>query len=300
MKKAVLVESPSNLGLREPSPGKEPGVKRLPDWLRKQGLHEAIGFEDSIRIDSPSYSPETDKETGILNVDSLVSHALNQAEEIKKLLDDDKLPLVLGGDCSIMIGSAIALKQSGDYALFYLDGHTDFMDISLSETGGAGGMAASLATGRGHSKLSDILGLSPYIKEENLWCVGNREYNEPYENEIINSNANYINLRNLRSMGIETCLRSFLREVSDRQLDGFWIHVDVDVLDDRLMPCVDSRTPDGLTYEEFNQLTFGLFASRMLSGIEITILDPDLDPTGEYAREFVAQLASAFNRARGQ
>ncbi|MNL13910.1 Arginase [compost metagenome] len=210
-------------------------------------------------------------------------------------MTQNKFPFILGGDCSILLGSAIALKQKGNYGLFYLDGHTDFMNISLSETGGVGGMAASIVTGNGHEKLSDILNLSPYIKEENLWCVGNREYDEEYENEIRNSNATYLSLDMLRKKGIENCLNSFLSEIAAKNLDGFWIHIDVDVLNDSIMPCVDSRTPDGLTYTEFNELTSYLFQSEKLSGLEITILDPDLDPTGQYTKEFVANISATFN-----
>ena len=84
-------------------------------------------------------------------------------------------------------------------------------------------------------------------------------------------------------------------EVRMRNLDGFWLHIDVDVLNDSIMPCVDSRTPDGLTYEEFNELTSILFQSPKLSGLEITILDPDLDPTGQYTKEFVSNLTNTFN-----
>jgi arginase len=201
----------------------------------------------------------------------------------------------LGGDCSILLGSAIALKQKGNYGLFYLDGHTDFMDISLSETGGVGGMAASIVTGNGHKKLTNILNLSPYIKEKNLWCVGNREYDEEYENEIRNSTATYLSLEILRKEGISNCVQSFLSEIKNKNLDGFWLHIDVDVLNDSVMPCVDSRTPDGLTYSEFNELTSYLFQSEKLSGLEITILDPDLDPTGQYTKEFVANISATFN-----
>ncbi|MNX35946.1 Arginase [compost metagenome] len=295
MKEVYIVEFPSNLGLKEPQPGKEPGVKKLPDWLWKHNLHKFILHKDIIRIDPPKYSNLRDHETQILNANSLVEYAREQAYLINNLLTQNKFPFILGGDCSILLGSAIALKQKGNYGLFYLDGHTDFMNISLSETGGVGGMAASIVTGNGHEKLSDILNLSPYIKEENLWCVGNREYDEEYENEIRNSNATYLSLDMLRKKGIENCLNSFLSEIAAKNLDGFWIHIDVDVLNDSIMPCVDSRTPDGLTYTEFNELTSYLFQSEKLSGLEITILDPDLDPTGQYTKEFVANISATFN-----
>lgn len=295
MKEICIVEFPSNLGLKEPQPGKEPGVKKLPDWLWKHNLHKFIPHKDIIRIDPPKYSNIKDTETQILNVNSLVEYAREQAYLINNLLTQNKFPFILGGDCSILLGSAIALKQKGNYGLFYLDGHTDFMDISLSETGGAGGMAASIVTGNGHDKLTNILNLSPYIKEENLWCVGNREYDEEYENEIRNSSATYLSLAMLRKQGIENCVKSFLSEIVVKNLDGFWLHIDVDVLNDSVMPCVDSQMPDGLTYTEFNELTSYLFQSDKCSGLEITILDPDLDPTGQYTKEFVANISATFN-----
>ncbi|MNQ99148.1 Arginase [compost metagenome] len=258
-------------------------------------MHKFIPHKDIIRIDPPKYSNIKDTETQILNVNSLVEYAREQAYLINNLLTQNKFPFILGGDCSILLGSAIALKQKGNYGLFYLDGHTDFMDVSLSETGGAGGMAASIVTGNGHDKLTNILNLSPYIKEENLWCVGNREYDEEYENEIQNSSATYLSLAMLRKQGIENCVKSFLSEIAVKNLDGFWLHIDVDVLNDSVMPCVDSRIPDGLTYSEFNELTSYLFQSEKLSGLEITILDPDLDTSGQYTKEFVANITTTFN-----
>lgn len=295
MKDISIVEFTSNLGLKEPQPGKEPGVNRLPDWLWKHNLHKTINAKNIIRVDPPKYSNLKDPETNILNADSLVTYSREQAYLINNLLSANKFPFVLGGDCGILLGVAMALKQKGNYGLFYLDGHTDFMDVSLSETGGVGGMAASIVTGNGPEKLTNILNLIPYIKEDNLWCVGNREYDDEYENEIRKSSATYISLQELRKQGIANCVKKFLSEIENKNLDGFWLHIDVDVLNDLIMPCVDSRTPDGLTYDEFNELTSYLFKNEKLSGLEITILDPDLDTTGQYTKDFVANITSTFN-----
>lgn len=297
MQRIYIIESPSNLGLKEPRFGKAPGVKYLPDSLRQYNFHNLINPEKILKLEPPEYKYLKDPETDVLNADSLVEYSVKQANILGNILAEDRLPLVLGGDCSIMIGSAIALKQKGNYALFYLDGHTDFMDTSLSETGGAGGMAAALVTGNGHKKLTNILNLNPYIKEENLWCVGNREYDEAYENEIRNSKAVYISLDKLRKEGIIKCIESFLEEIRNKNLDGFWFHIDVDVLNDEIMPCVDSRSPDGLTYAEFNHLLYNLCHDKKLKGCEITILDPELDPTGRYTKDFVLNFTKAFIQA---
>ena len=120
----TILEFPFNLGLREPSPGKEPGVKRLPEHLRRFGLHDTINPTKVIRLEPPSYPTNPTKESGISNVHEIAAYAIAQSELLKPLIGHS-FPLVIGGDCSILIGNALALKQTGRFGLFYLDGHTD-------------------------------------------------------------------------------------------------------------------------------------------------------------------------------
>ncbi len=75
---------------------------------------------------------------------------------------------------------------------------------------------------------------------------------------------------------------------------GFWIHVDADVLDDELMPAVDSRAPGGLSYEALVGLLRPLLASPRALGVEVTIYDPDRDPEGTVGRAFTATLVEAL------
>ncbi len=298
MNEVVIVEFPSNLGLKEPIPGQEPGVKKLPDWLRQQQFHEKMGSGQVFRLPAPKYCALPDPETGVLNIEALARYAQDQASLLLPLLEQQTFPVVIGGDCSILLGSALALKQKGAYALFYLDGHTDFMEPALSSTGGVGGMAAAMVAGYGPAKLTQINQLGPYIPEELVWCVGNREYDAEYEGVIQNSGATYISLAYLQEMGMINCVKSFLEEVDLTKLDGFWLHLDVDVLDDDLMPAVDSRTPGGLTYQQLDYLLTPIMASPKLAGLEITILDPDLDPTGQYTQAFVSNFVKTFTDAR--
>lgn len=293
-----IIELPLNLGLRVPSTKTEPGVKKLPEWLQRHGFHKQINADNIQSLIPPPYSLEIDPESNILNADSIATYAKEQVGLMNKVLSENKFPLVIGGDCSILIGNAVALKKHGDYALFYLDGHTDFIEPEQSNTCAAGGMASAIAAGYGPKKLSDINGLSPYFKENNVWCVGNREYDEFYERPIRESKAHYIDLISLRKIGFEQCVYNFLNIVNNRKLDGFWIHVDVDVLDDEVMPAVDSRTHGGLLYEEFNKILYLLLSAPKARGIEITILDPDLDPTGKYTKEFVHHFCNTFNKAK--
>ena len=298
MKPVVILEFPSNLGLKEPSPGHEPGVRKLPEWLHRFGFHQKIDAAKIIRLEPPAYSMQMDQPSGVRNADAIVSYALEQADLIKDVMADDLFPLVIGGDCSILIGNAAGLRSLGNYGLFFLDGHHDYMWPALSETGGAAGMDTAIVTGNGHEKLTNINGLKPYFKEEYVWCVGNREYDEEYIAAIRQSAIHYTDLDTLRKHGISHCINEFLQMVRSSALDGFWIHLDVDVLNDELMPAVDSRSPGGLSYEELDGCLGPLLAAPELSGIEITILDPELDEKGKYTKMFVDRFTKLFNASR--
>jgi arginase len=78
--------------------------------------------------------------------------------------------------------------------------------------------------------------------------------------------------------------------MSSKSLDGFFIHLDVDVLKDELMPVVDSRMEDGIDYENLKDILKPLIHSPLCFGIEITILDPDYDKAGIYTQPFVKNL----------
>ena len=296
MEHIAILEFPSNLGLKEREKGVEPGVKKLPDWLRLHGLYEWLRPEIVYRADPPPYGMHLDEESHVRNADGIAYYAIKQANLLTKALDESKFPVVIGGDCSILVGNALALRKRGNFGLFFLDGHTDYMWPPFSQTGGAAGMDLAMVTGHGHSKLTNIDQLSPYFKEENTWCVGNREYTDWYVKLIRDSKISYTDLAQLRKKGPRKTAEAFLLMVQNKNLDGFWLHFDVDVLNNVIMPAVDSPQEDGLSYEELNEILQPLFADTRLVGLDITILDPDLDPGGKHTAEFVQKFGETFAR----
>lgn len=296
MKSIAIIEFPSNLGLKELKPGHEPGVRKLPEWLRKHQFHSLLAPFAEYRLEPPPYTMKLDKATGVRNVDAIAEYAGKQSDMLQKVIGNDTFTVVLGGDCSILIGNMLALKKMGNYALFYLDGHTDFVTPDMSQTGGAAGMDLAIITGYGPQKLTNIDKLKPYVKEEQVWCIGNRYLDEEdYVNAIKETSIHYSDLYQLRENGIEKTTAEFLNMVKSRKLDGFWIHMDVDVLNHSIMPAVDSPQPDGLTYEELSELFLLLLSDKKAAGINITILDPELDPTGEFTLAFTDQLTRLLN-----
>ena len=293
MKNLIIIEAPSNLGLKQLR-DVEPGARKLPAWLKAHGLYDLLQPQKVMHVEPPPYSMHLDKESGVRNADAIVSYSNTLSEEIKTVLNAGQFPLVIGGDCSILIGCALALRSMGNYGLFFIDGHTDFVLPHFSETKAAAGMDLALISGNGPDKLTNINSLKPYIAEENNLAVGNRYLQKDYVKLITDSAINYYDLHSLRAAGMEHIAKKFLEHVESHNLDGFWIHLDVDVLDNELMPCVDSPQPGGLSYEELGTIIRALLLSSKAKGINITILDPDLDPKGTYTKTFIENFSQMF------
>jgi arginase len=182
--------------------------------------------------------------------DKIIDFSKQLSMEVLNVISSGSFPVVIGGDCSILIGCALGLKAAGIYGLFFIDGHADFVLPPSSQTKGAAGMDLAIATGYGHNRLTNINGLKPYIYQHDVTAFGNRDTATEYTRPIQRSSIGYFDLTRIREIGIEPIVNSFLKRMKAENTDGFWIHLDVDVLDDNLMPCVDSRQPGGLTYEE--------------------------------------------------
>lgn len=292
MKKDISIfEFPLNLGLKKKEYETEPGVRKLPEWLKKFDFHKDINPKNILTLEAPEYSMELDPESGVLNADAIITYAQKQADLIMSNHQEGTFSIMLGGDCSILIGTALALRKLGNFGLFYLDGHTDFIPVSLSSTAAVAGMDLAIISGTGHEKLTNIQGLKPYFLEENIFCAGNAETDdEEYVEQIVNSDIQYFDVEQLRMNGFRKTAEDFLKMVARKGLDGFFIHLDVDVLKDALMPAVDSRMEEGIDYENLKEILKPLIHSPLCFGIEITILDPDYDENGTYTKPFVKNL----------
>jgi arginase len=101
-------------------------------------------------------------------------------------------------------------------------------------------------------------------------------------------------LDEVRRLGPEEVCRRAVASLAEQGVEGFWVHVDADVLDPEIMPAVDSPEPGGLTYGELAALLRALTASELATGMELTIFDPDLDPGGRLAGELADTVVAAL------
>lgn len=294
--RVVVLDAPSNLGLSPPRPGVEPGCKGLAAALREAGIAERLGAADAGAVAPPPYSPEWDGKT-VRNAAAIAGYSRELADRVNELLDGGLFPLVLGGDCSILLGNMLALRKRGRFGLAFLDGHLDFRHPGNSEAvGAAAGEDLALVTGRGAPGLTDPDGLGPLVRDGDVVALGERE-NDPETGDVQETGITVLDLRAVRRMGVTEAARHAVGGFERSGLDGFWVHVDADVLDNGVMSAVDSPQPGGLSRDELVEMLRVLLDSELAAGMEVTIFDPELDPDGTIAATFADDLVGAL-RAR--
>src|SRR5215211_3896938 len=224
------------------------GCWRLPEVLRQQGIVARLGANDGGRVQPPPYTPDHDA-TGTRNGLAIADYAVRLADRLGELLVAGGFPLLLGGDCSILLGAMLALRRRGPYGLAFVDGHLDFRHLGWAPAVGAvAGEDLAVVTGRAEPALADIDGLGPYVADADVVALGEREGDPGERAAIAETEIAVIDLSALRREGLR------------RPALPYWVHVDADVLDSDLLGAVDSPAPDGLAFDELAELLRELVA----------------------------------------
>lgn len=298
----VVVDAPSNLGLRPPAPGVEPGARKLAAALRGTGFVDRLGARDAGRVDAPPYSPDADAATGFRNGTALAAYSRTLADRLGRLLADDAFVVVLGGDCSVLLGAGVALKRRGRYGLAFVDAHDDYTyPRDAARYRGrytAAGLDLGLATGHGPAALTAIDGASPYFAESDVVHLGLvREAGDAAYGDVARFERSPIHILDraaIERRGAAAVGASARERLAGAGTDGYWIHVDADVLDASVMPAVDSPNGEGISFTQLRALLAALLESPRAVGLELTIYDPDLDPTGAHGRNLADAIVGAF------
>jgi arginase len=302
VRRIAVLDAPSNLGLRPPTVTSVPGCAKAPGALRDHGLLTQLGARDAGCLTPPRYDPgEWRPGDGVAHAAQIAAYSRALADRIGAILDAGEFPVVLGGDCSILLGSGLAMNRLGEavggrIGLVFVDGHSDFRHPgNASYVGAAAGEDLALVTGRGQADLAAIEGRRPYFRDIDVVVLGIRAQDE-YRLDL---QAAGIVTRPVPALRAEGAARS-AQWARDQLVDcaGYWLHVDVDVLDPAVMPAVDAPSPGGIAFPELELLLAGLVESPHCLGVEITVFDPDYDPDGDYAAEITSAVATGLSAAR--
>ena len=290
----AVVRAPSGLGLRAP------GVEGLGDALLGHGLAQALGARVAMTVVPPPASGVRDPASGVLNGPEIAAYAITLANAVGTVLDAGDVPLVLGGDCSVLLGGALALRRRAAAGLLFLDGHADFYQPSAEPSGEAASMDLALATGHGPPAVGDLEGRSPLVRAEDAVIVGFRDAEEQARDgsQPLPDALLALDLAAVRAAGAHAAAEHALAHLTRPDAsDHFWVHVDADVLDDAVMPAVDYRQPGGLIADELATILAAAMATGLVAGVEVTIYNPALDPAGTAGAALTGALARGLGGA---
>jgi arginase len=288
----AIIDAPSILGLRPT------GVEYLPEAMKAADLIKRIDAEYVGQVSTLEYNSKRDEETLLLNPEAIRHYSKQLANAVINVLQRKRFPIVLGGDCSILIGNLLALRKLGRYGLFFIDGHADFYQPEASPTGEVADMDLAIVSGRGPAILTSIDNLKPLVRDEDIVLFGNRdaEQSRSYgSQDVSETDIHVFDLEKVQEMGVTAAALEAIGKLVKNELEGFWIHLDVDVLSDKAMPAVDYHLSGGLEYEHLSQLLRILLTSSKAVGMDITIFNPKLDSDGSIARRLVSSLVAGLS-----
>lgn len=147
-------------------------------------------------------------------------------------------------------------------------------------------------TGRGDARLINLESRRPYVKDEDVHLIGVRA-NDEYLEEVRRLGMG-ISCSGKVQNNDPQCIAQAALKTAVQATDGFWLHLDCDVVDESEIPAVDCPEPDGLSFKVLQSVLEPLLASLNCVGMEVTIYDPDLDASGEIAERIVSCLSKAF------
>jgi arginase len=282
---AVLL-APSTLGLQGD------GVEGLAARLLELGLARDIHARVADRLSVPPKQAKPDPATGVLNAAAIAEWSPKLADAVEAILDAGEFPVVLGGDCTIVLGSMLACRRRGRYGLLFIDGNADFFQPEAEPHGEGASMDLAFVTGHGPDLLTELEGFKPIVLPEDVVAFGYRDHDDQreYGSQPLPGELKAIDLPAVRVSGIDAAARAAVAHLTRRELDGFFIHVDADCLDDAVMPAVDFRLPGGLSLEELATVLRIALASGCAVGIEVAIYNPSLDKDGSAGRALTEVL----------
>jgi arginase len=284
------------IGVPIDSVGRGGGTERGPAALRELGLPAALAAEDGGDLEVRIRGNERDPATGILaSADVLDATAPIRATVAEQVAGGNR-PFLAGGCCAELPGALAGARDAlGPIGLVHLDGHLDLYDGETSPTGEAADMPVSVALGLGPSAWVDAGG-GASVAPERTALIGFRDEAESLEYgmrqpEQLQPPPIQRSVEDLRAAGPGLAaveVASMLGEMAP-----FWLHFDVDVLDQDVFPATDYLMPGGMDWHDLRSVLAPLLASPALIGASLACYNPDKDPGQACGRALVDTLSRA-------
>lgn len=217
------------------------------------------------------------------------------AGKVSEIIDAGFLPLTLGGDHSVSLGSVTGVSRRKKVGVIWFDAHGDFNVSSTSPSGNIHGMVLSALAGQGDPRLVDLDGRSPQVSPENISLVGVRELDPGERNLLKQLGVQVFTMHEVDRLGIPTVVGQAAERVL-RGTEGIHLSLDLDVVDPRQAPGVGTPVMGGLTFRETHLAMELLAEIGKIVSMDVVEVNPVLDNHNETARLAMAFTLSALGK----
>ena len=281
------------------------GVDMGPAALRVAGLTERVaklGYSvrdlGDMRLERPQKVPEQHNK---LKYVSQISSACEElAREVEQIVAAGELPLVLGGDHSIAIGSIAGVaayfrKRQDTLGLIWFDAHADMNTPETTPSGNIHGMPLSVLLGYGVPELTNIAGFSPKLDPALCAHVGARDIDAGERELIRKLGIRFFTMREIDERGMAACMDEAIA-IASRGTGGYAVTFDVDVLDPGDAPGSGTLVRGGLTYREAHLGMEKIAEAGGMRSLEVVEINTALDVNNKTAELGVELILSALGK----
>jgi arginase len=283
------------------------GVDMGPSAVRYAGLRErleALGYKvvDAGNIavpdrDQPQVQAHEWIETscgGMRHLPEVVAACRRIYEVAKECSTTPEIPIFLGGDHSMAIGTVGGTASGGPLGLIWIDAHGDFNTPETSPSGSIHGMPVAALVGIGCEDLVNLGHPGPKVRPEHVVMIGVRDLDLDERVALVKSGVRVYTMRDIDELGMATVARRCLDYL--RELPRLHISLDMDGIDPGVTPGVGTPVPGGMSFREAHLLMEILAESGKVDAVDVVEINPILDQGNSTAEMAVALVASLLGQ----
>lgn len=281
------------------------GVDMGPSALRIAGIEqriESLGYQVVDEGDIPVRRPVgvAGSETRLKYLKEIAESCTTLAASVKRVVDGEGFPLVLGGDHSMSIGTIAGLAghcldASKRLGLLWIDAHADMNTADSSPSGNIHGMPVAVSFGLGDPALTSVGGAFRKIDPENIVMVGLRSVDLGEKQLIRERSIRAYTMSDIDRLHIHSVINDALDYLSDR-CDHLHVSFDLDSIDPDVVPGVGTPVPGGLSWREAHYIMEEIAERGILSSLEIAEANPILDDKNRSAMVAADLIASVMGK----
>ncbi|MCC7156421.1 MAG: arginase [Bryobacterales bacterium] len=295
----AIIGAPLDLGAGRRGVDMGPSALRLADLHeRLKALHYTVEDLGNIPVEQQeSAEPGHGRARYLSQITASCTHL---AQRVEQAADEGKLPVVLGGDHSVAVGTVSGLAQSyrkkgEQIGLIWVDAHPDMNTPETSPSGNVHGMPLACILGEGPEELANIYGFSPKVEARNVVLVGLRDVDEIEGERVRMSGVHYFTMRDIDEKGMRYVMKVAL-DLAGHGMAGIHLSFDMDSVDPNEAPGVGTPVRGGLSYREAHLAMEIACDSRLIRGLEVVEVNPVLDVANRTALLGVELIASALGK----